>query len=71
MMITVVMWTCTILFGVLAIGFFLCGALMLFGMIYQRKDIEMVIAYGLMLLLSAGICTGLVFAAIAMGRNLV
>ena len=67
---TVMMWVSVFILAMLAIGFFGCCALMLFGMIYQRNDREMVIMYGLMLLLSAGICTGLVFAVIAMGRDL-
>ena len=67
---TVMMWACTILIGFLAIGFLGCCALMLFGMIYQRHDREMLIMYGIMLLFSAGCCTGLIFAVIAMGRNL-
>ena len=41
---TVMMWLCLILIGIIAIGFFICCVLMLMGMIFQRKDKEMVIA---------------------------
>ena len=66
----VMMWACFALVVMLAIGFLLCCAFMIFGIIWQRKDREMLLLYGLMLLFSAGGLTGLVFAAIAMGRNL-
>ena len=68
---TVMMWASMILIGMLALGSFGCCVLMLLGVILQRKDRDMALMFGLMLLLSAGICTGLVFAVIAMGRNLV
>ena len=68
---TVMMWLCLILIGIIAIGFFICCVLMLMGMIFQRKDKEMFVVFGIALILCSGICTGLVFASIAMGRNLV
>jgi hypothetical protein len=63
-------WVSTILLGMLALGFFICCALMAYGLYYQRKDREMVMLYGIMLLFSAGGCVALIFAAIAVGRNL-
>jgi hypothetical protein len=68
--VTVMMWACVGILGMLAIGFFICCVLMLFGMVWQRDDREMVFLYGMMMLFSALCCTGLVFAVIAMWRNL-
>jgi hypothetical protein len=67
---TVMIIACTALLGALAVGFLICCVLMIVGIIYQRNDRYMVIMYGTMLLISAGLCAGLVIAAIAVGRNL-
>lgn len=69
-MSTVMIWACIGLLSMLTVGFMFCVALMLYGMWYQRKDREMVMLYGIMSLVSAVVCTGLIFAVIALGRNL-
>lgn len=67
---TVIIWVSTILLGTLAIGFFLSFVLMTYAMLCERKDREMVMIYCTLILFSAGCCTGLIFAAIAVGKNL-
>lgn len=68
---TVMMWACLVLFSVLAIGLALCVILMAMGVFFNlRRDLEMAVTFALMMILCAGLSTGFVFAAIAMGRNL-
>jgi len=70
MIATAMIFASAVLLGMLALGFLLCCALMVFGLFYQRKDRDMVIMYGIMLVICAGCCAGLIIAAIAVGRNL-
>ena len=67
---TVMIWVSMVLLGMLAVGFMLCLVLMAFGMWWQRDDRDMVVMYGMMLLISAALGGGLIFAVIALGRNL-
>ena len=67
---TVMIWVSMVLLGMLAVGFMLCLVLMAFGMWWQRDDRDMVVMYGVMLLISAALGGGLIFAVIALGRNL-
>jgi len=67
---TVMIWVSMVLLGMLAVGFMLCLVLMAFGMWWQRDDRDMVVMYGVMLLVSAALGGGLIFAVIALGRNL-
>ena len=71
MFITVLMWTCLIVFSALALGFALCAILMAMGVFFNlRKDIQMCVMFAIMLVLCIGLGTGFIFAALAMGRNL-
>jgi hypothetical protein len=70
MIATAMIIVSTALLGALAVGFLLGCVLMIAGIIYQRKDRDMVIMYGALLLISAGFCAVFVIAAIAVGRNL-
>ena len=67
---TVMMWACMILFGMLAVGFVLCIVFSVVALVNQWRDKEMMLMWSIMLLISVGCCTGLVFAVIAIGRNL-
>lgn len=68
-MATVMIWASMALLSMLAIGFALCVIMVALGMWWQRDDRGMLLMYGMMLLISAALCTGLVFAVIALGRN--
>lgn len=71
MMITVMMWACLVLFSVLAIGLAVSVILTAMGVFFNlRRDPEMAAIFAIMMILCAGLSTGFVFAAIAMGRNL-
>ena len=66
----VMMWACMILFGMLAVGFMACIVFSGVALVNQWRDKEMMLLWSIMLLISIGCCIGLVFAVIAMGRNL-
>lgn len=70
-MMTVLIWFVLILMGIIVIGCVI--GLILFAweaIINIRKDAEMVMMYAGAALIAATIGTGLVFAVIALGRNL-
>jgi hypothetical protein len=69
MFITAMMWLLLILFSLLAIGFLFCVIFCAMGIWYQRNDPEMLIYFIIGTLMSAGLSTGFIFAAMAMWRN--
>ena len=76
MIITALMWAAFLLTSALALGCALAIVLMVIGIFYnigkgrEKEDAEMCVIFAIFVILLTAMGTGFVFAAIALGRNL-
>lgn len=72
MIVTALTWLCVILVAMLAIGFVTAGIFVVVMLVTTKdRNRELVITFAVLGLLCMAVGFGLVFAALAIGRNLI